>query len=160
MDVKEGLSPALEKYVIIIYHEELKGAPVKASTIASAANVTRATVTRTLKTLSDLGYINYSPYAPISFTEKGLRYSIQLVHKSLIIEKFLTFILNIDPEIVKEHALLMTNTMPKEVLHNLGEFTLFLMHKKEFWQHWDKEAPSIVSSHREKGLKMHNISAE
>lgn len=160
MEIKEVLSPALEKYVMIIYHEELKGDPVKASTIADVAKVTRATVTRTLKTLSELGYINYSPYAPISFTEKGLRYSIQLLHKSLVVEKFLTLILNINHELAKEHALIMINTMPKEILHNLSEFTLFMMQKKEFWHHWEEEVQSIVKSHREAGLKRYNLYTE
>ncbi len=157
MHSKEILSPTLEKYVMIIHYEELKGGPVKASTIADSANVTRATVTRTLKTLSDLGYINYSPYAPISFTEKGLRYSIQLSHKSLVVEKFLELILHINPELAKEHALPMLNAMPDEVLQNLKEFTLFMTNKKEFWTHWPEEVQEMVSNHKKKALKHYNI---
>lgn len=160
MHSKDVLSPTLDNYMMIIHNEELKGGPVKASTIADIANVTRATVTRTLKALAELGYINYSPYAPISFTEKGLRYSIQLNHKSLVVEKFLSLILNVHPELAKEHALPMLNAMPDEILQRLKEFTLFMSYKKEFWTHWPEEVEEAIARHKQAALKQYPIKSE
>ena len=45
------LSPVLENYLEIIFHQEIREGAARASSIAEAAGVSRSTVTSTLKAL-------------------------------------------------------------------------------------------------------------
>lgn len=61
-DVRQ-LSPALENYLEIIFHQEIREGAARASSIAEAAGVSRSTVTSTLKVLKKWGMWNTSPTA-------------------------------------------------------------------------------------------------
>lgn len=153
MTEKEKLSPVLEKYLLILYQEELKDSTVKASIVADKANVTRATVTRALKTLFELGYINYAPYSSISLTEKGLRYALDIAHRGFVFEEFLINILHCDPLEAKENSRLLSADISPAVFNRLRHFTLFMHTKKSFWMDWEREASEISSNHRRKFTK-------
>lgn len=148
MKTKDELSGVLEKYLMIIYQEEFKEEPVKASVIASLAHVTRATVTRALKTLQEMGYINYSPYATISLTEKGLRYASNVAHKSVVLEEFLVNILNLNPMDSKKYSLQIATGLPLDVFQSLRQFVLFMATKKPFWVNWENEVQEIANRHK------------
>ena len=51
------LSPVLENYLEIIFHQEIREGAARASSIAEAAGVSRSTVTSTLKALKSMGYV-------------------------------------------------------------------------------------------------------
>ena len=70
------LSPVLENYLEIIFHQEIREGAARASSIAEAAGVSRATVTSTLKALKSMGYVDYEPYSLVHLTEAGMHIGI------------------------------------------------------------------------------------
>lgn len=66
------LSPVLENYLEIIFHQEIREGAARASSIAEAAGVSRSTVTSTLKALKSMGYVDYEPYSLVHLTEAGM----------------------------------------------------------------------------------------
>lgn len=74
------LSPVLENYLEIIFHQEIREGAARASSIAEAAGVSRSTVTSTLKALKSMGYVDYEPYSLVHLTEAGMHIGRDIAH--------------------------------------------------------------------------------
>ena len=87
-----------EDYLInILRLSEGKG-NVRTSELASYMKVAPASVTEMLRVLSDAGYVNYVKYQGVSLTPEGLNYARNIRRKHHIMERFLTDVLDMDPE--------------------------------------------------------------
>ena len=85
---QKTLSPSLENYLEIIFLEEAKTGAARASAIADAANVSRSTVTSTLKVLRSMGLVEYEPYSLIHLTEEGRVIGRDIAHRHIIFREF------------------------------------------------------------------------
>ena len=79
------LSPVLENYLEIIFHQEIREGAARASSIAEAAGVSRSTVTSTLKALKSMGYVDYEPYSLVHLTEAGMHIGQDIAHRHIVI---------------------------------------------------------------------------
>ena len=89
------LSPVLENYLEIIFHQEIREGAARASSIAEAAGVSRATVTSTLKALKSMGYVDYEPYSLVHLTEAGMHIGRDIAHRHIVIQEFFQHILQL-----------------------------------------------------------------
>ena len=80
------LSPVLENYLEIIFHQEIREGAARASSIAEAAGVSRSTVTSTLKALKSMGYVDYEPYSLVHLTEAGMHIGRDIAHRHIVIQ--------------------------------------------------------------------------
>ena len=87
------LSPVLENYLEIIFHQEIREGAARASSIAEAAGVSRSTVTSTLKALKSMGYVDYEPYSLVHLTEAGMHIGRDIAHRHIVIQEFFQHIL-------------------------------------------------------------------
>lgn len=136
---KEGrqeLSPALEKYLEAIFRLESRDGAVRGSSIAEAVQVSRSTVTGTLKILKAMGYIKYSPYSLIYLTEKGKKVGMEIAHRHFVFQTFLNKVLFLDSEESQSTARALEHVVAEDVIKRLGQFVLFLNNCSEDWSNW------------------------
>ena len=81
-----GLTAIQADYLEIILEELLVNGSARGCAIAKAANVTRSTVTSTMRALKEMGFIHYEPYGTITLTEKGLSTAKDLRRRRQAIE--------------------------------------------------------------------------
>ena len=93
------LSPVLENYLEIIFHQEIREGAARASSIAEAAGVSRSTVTSTLKALKSMGYVDYEPYSLVHLTEAGMHIGRDIAHRHIVIQEFFQHILQLEPNV-------------------------------------------------------------
>ena len=87
-----------EDYLINILRITGGTGTVKTTELARFMNVTPASVTGMLKVLHREGLVNYERYMGVSLTEEGLQKAKDLRRKHHIMERFLTDVLDMDPE--------------------------------------------------------------
>ena len=87
-----------EDYLINILRITGGKGTVKTTELARFMNVTPASVTGMLKVLHREGLVNYERYMGVSLTEAGLEKAKDLRRKHHIMERFLTNVLDMDPE--------------------------------------------------------------
>lgn len=136
----EGVLSAIQAdYLEIIYEEFLENGTARGCSIAQAANVTRATVTATMRSLKALGYINYEPYGPITLTDKGKEEAESLREKRLAIEAFFKDVFGTDPAVARKLASANKHGAPEKMIRSLKRLTAFInAHQKE-WSAWPGE---------------------
>ena len=98
------LSPVLENYLEIIFHQEIREGAARASSIAEAAGVSRSTVTSTLKALKSMGYVDYEPYSLVHLTEAGMHIGRDIAHRHIVIQEFFQHILQLEPNVSNDVA--------------------------------------------------------
>lgn len=136
---ERSLTPSLENYLKIIFHEELESGSAHASAIADAAGVSRATVTSTLKALRSMGLVEYTAYSPIKLTEEGRRIGRDLMHRHIVFREFFQHVLQFDEAQADAIAGEVGSSMPRHVVRRCGRFVLYMQKKKDFWQGWQNE---------------------
>ncbi len=87
-----------EDYLINILRLTNGTGSVKTTDISKYMGVAPASVTEMLKVLSREGLVNYEKYRGVSLTEKGIKDAKSLRRKHHIMERFLTDVLDVDPE--------------------------------------------------------------
>ena len=76
----------------------------KSVELAEYLNVTKPSVSEMLKELDKEGLIEYKKYSKLKFTKKWYRIAQNLTSKHRIIERFLTDMLNINPDKIRNEA--------------------------------------------------------
>ena len=120
------LSPVLENYLEIIFHQEIREGAARASSIAEAAGVSRSTVTSTLKALKSMGYVDYEPYSLVHLTEAGMHIGRDIAHRHIVIQEFFQHILQLEPNVSNDVACELEHVIPPDVIRRLGQFVLYL----------------------------------
>ena len=121
------LSPVLENYLEIIFHQEIREGAARASSIAEAAGVSRSTVTSTLKALKSMGYVDYEPYSLVHLTEAGMHIGRDIAHRHIVIQEFFQHIL--------------------QFIRRLGQFVLYLRSREDDWKNWQEDYKEIRLEH-------------
>ncbi len=132
---KLTLSPVLENYLEIIFLEETRDGAARASSIAEAAEVSRSTVTSTLKLLKSMGLVKYEPYSLIHLTEEGRSIGHDIAHRHIIFREFFLHVLQLDEKLADSVACALEHVVPPHVIRRLGQFVLYLR-TKDFWENW------------------------
>ena len=125
------LSPVLENYLEIIFHQEIREGAARASSIAEAAGVSRSTVTSTLKALKSMGYVDYEPYSLVHLTEAGMHQHI----------------LQLEPNVSNDVACELEHVIPPDVIRRLGQFVLYLRSREDDWKNWQEDYKEIRLEH-------------
>lgn len=133
------LTPVFENYLEIIFHEELRNGAARASSIASAAGVSRSTVTSALRTLSQHGLIEYEPYSLIHLTPAGRSIGQDIALRHIIFQEFFQQILQVEPGQANAVACELEHVVPPEIIRRLGQFVLYLLSRKQRWENWQEE---------------------
>ncbi len=123
---EEKLSPILENYLEIIFHEEYSEGIARTGTIAQKAQVASSTVTSALKALQKLGYVDYQPYQLIKLTDKGRMLASRIAHKHMVLEEFLHSILLLAPEKADSVACELEHILDDETFTQLSKLTLIV----------------------------------
>ncbi len=123
---EEKLSPILENYLEIIFHEEFAEGAARTGSIAEKAQVSSSTVTSALKTLQKLDYVTYQPYKLIRLTDKGRKLASNLVHKHMVLKEFLHSILQLDVTKADSVACELEHVLDDETFVQLSKLTLVI----------------------------------
>ena len=135
---QKTLSPSLENYLEIIFLEEAKTGAARASAIADAANVSRSTVTSTLKVLRSMGLVVYEPYSLIHLTEEGRVIGRDIAHRHIIFREFFEHVLQIEKPQADAVACELEHVVPPQVIRRWGQFVLYLR-SRDFWKNWQED---------------------
>ena len=103
------LSPVLENYLEIIFHQEIREGAARASSIAEAAGLSRSTVTRTLKALKSAWAMWTMGLQPRPPDRKRGCIGRDIAHRHIVIQEFFQHILQLEPNV--------STTWPNELEH-------------------------------------------
>ena len=141
------LSPVLENYLEIIFHQEIREGAARASSIAEAAGVSRSTVTSTLKAPKSMGYVDYEPYSLVHLTEAGMHIGRDIAHRHIVIQEFFQHILQLEPNVSNDVACELEHVIPPDVIRRLGQFVLYLRSREDDWKNWQEDYKEIRLEH-------------
>lgn len=135
-----GLSDIQGDYLELIYEEFLANGVVRGCSIATAAKVTRSTVTTTMRALKAMGFIYYEPYGAITLTEKGLETAKELRRRRLVIESFFTDIFGTPAPVARHLADMNKHGAPDKMIKSLQRLTRFICAHKAEWLAWEPDS--------------------
>ncbi len=138
-DLEKKLSPVLENYLEIIFHEENIEGAARTGTIAEKANVAMSTVTSSLKTLNKLGYINYSPYSLIRLTRKGKILAAKIAHRHMVLKDFFIDVLQIKEDKANSTACEIEHLLDEKTFLRFRQFMLYMSFTEDKWKNWQEE---------------------
>ncbi len=118
MKEKSALSTSMEDYLEAISILEENKKYVRVRDIASHMKVKMPSVTGALKSLAERKLVNHERYEYVELTQQGAAIAQEIRRRHSAIQRFLTEVLNIDPEVAEkdscgmEHAI-STTTMDR-----------------------------------------------
>lgn len=112
-------SEITEQYLKIIYNLTEEGGSAKTTDIASALDVSPASVTEMLHKLSDQGYVKHEPYKGVVLKSKGRKIALKVARKHRLLERFLADFVGIRGRSTHEQACKMEHALTDEAEHNL-----------------------------------------
>ena len=102
--------------------EEIKGSPVKTSSLAQFLGVSSASVSEMLHRLSEKGMVDYTPYGGVRLTEKGQQQTLKLTRRHRLWEVLLNRHLGIGWEDVYPEACKLEHNTSDFVTEKLAQF--------------------------------------
>jgi DtxR family Mn-dependent transcriptional regulator len=125
-------SASMEDYLeSIIILGEGKGA-VRVSQMSKALRVKMPSVTSALKKLSEQGLVKHKRYGRVQLTPDGEKIAKDIFRRHEALRRFLTKILNVDPEIAAGDACKMEHSISPVTQEKLAKFVeLVLSHPED-----------------------------
>lgn len=120
------ISSNLEDYLEVIFSLESQHSEARATDIAEAVGVRRASVTSALQKLASRGLVNYQPYSAVTLTPEGFREATRIVHRHKVLFDFLHAFLQISPEVAEKTACKLEHDIDDESLETLTRFARFI----------------------------------
>jgi len=120
----------IEDYVELIYILQGKTGKVHTNDVASALDISPASVTEIFQKLSDEDYINYEKYSGVTLTSKGKKIAIETKRKHDTLKKFL-MILGITEKTADKDACKIEHIVTPETMKRLTKFVEFVQKFKE-----------------------------
>ncbi|KYK31072.1 MAG: hypothetical protein AYK22_02685 [Thermoplasmatales archaeon SG8-52-3] len=111
----------IENYVELVYDVQKGKKRVHTNDIASALNITPASVTEIFQKLSNEGYVSYKKYCGIKLTNKGLNVALKIKSKHSTLKEFL-IILGIDRDIAEKDACEMEHILHPSTMDTVIKF--------------------------------------
>jgi DtxR family Mn-dependent transcriptional regulator len=117
---------SMEDYLEAVAVLREEGKAVRVKQISQALGVKMPSVTAALRKLSDDGLVEHQPYGYVELTAKGDEVAQDVIHRHDVLRRFLTDILNIDPEAAREDACHMEHSISAVTLERLAMFLEFV----------------------------------
>ena len=130
------LTSVMEDYLETIFDLDREKKAIRVKDIAKRMDVKMPTVTSMLKTLNDRGLVHYEKYEYVELTKDGASVGREMHRRHLILRKFLTTILNIDPAVADDEACKMEHALSEETLKSLTDFMAFIQSCPRTGQIW------------------------
>ena len=118
-------SSSIEDYLKNIFHLQAEKKSVNTGTLASALNVSPASVSEMVSKLSRSGYIKNIPYKGFTLTSAGEKIAVSLIRKHRLIEVFLLERLNSSWEDVHGEAEKFEHVCSDMFINRLDKFLGF-----------------------------------
>lgn len=115
------ITKSQEEYLKAVYILESINGEVHVTDIAKKLEISKPSVTRTIKKLSDLGILNYESYKSITLTENGKDIAKNIIKKQDIIKNFLCEILDVDEELAQKEASNMRHFLSPKTIKKIEE---------------------------------------
>ncbi len=125
---ESGLSESLEDYLetILLLSSKSEHAFARVRDIASARNVSAASVSSALKRLADMGLVNYVQREYITLTPKGRDAANRVYARHRILTRFFREILDLPLETAERDACSMEHSLSQQTMDRLVRFFEFL----------------------------------
>jgi len=122
-------SESLEDYLEAIMM--LGGDAVRSVDVATRLGVTKASVNKAMNTLVSLGLVTKAPYGSVSLTESGKTTSGVVLHKHLVLRRFLTEVLGVDSETANKEACGIEHNMSDATMAKFEQFIASLPYNEK-----------------------------
>jgi DtxR family Mn-dependent transcriptional regulator len=109
----------VEQYLKVIYNLTEDGGMAKTTDIASAMDITPASVTEMLHKLSDKGYVRHEPYKGVVLRPRGMKIACKISRKHRLLERFLADFVGVSGKSRHEQACKMEHALTDEAEKNL-----------------------------------------
>ncbi|MCL2137491.1 MAG: metal-dependent transcriptional regulator [Coriobacteriia bacterium] len=116
------LSSTNEDYLEAIYTLGGQQGLVRSVDLASHLGVSKASVNNAVNTLKQAGLVEQPHYGNLSLTLAGAEYASSVLHRHLVLFRFLSEILGVDPEVASDEACLMEHAISSETLQRFVSF--------------------------------------
>ncbi len=133
---EKPLTSVMEDYLEVIFDLDREKKAIRVKDIAKRMDVKMPTVTSMLKTLNDRGLVHYEKYEYVELTRDGASVGREMHRRHLILRKFLTTILKIDPPVADEEACKMEHALSEETLSSLTDFMAFIQSCPRTGESW------------------------
>lgn len=117
------ISDKQKEYLRVIYILNKTQSVARVTDIAKKLNKTKPTVNYAINSLKQEGLVNYETYGAISLTQLGERIAKKLLEAYDIISLFLSEILKLDSEKVKQEASKMKAILDDETINKFAVYT-------------------------------------
>ena len=131
-------SASMEDYLesILVLREGKEA--VRVSQMSKALGVKMPSVTSALRKLSRQGLVKHERYGRVQLTADGEKIAEDVFHRHEALRRFLTDILNIDPEIAVEDACKMEHSISPATQEKLAKFIDFVLSRPKVQPEWLK----------------------
>ena len=149
MHAHDGLSPAHEMYLKVVYRLRQENEIARVRDMAKGLGVTPGTVSAVLKKLEHAGLLIHDRYGAVRLTPAGERVAECVIRKFDTIRALLTDVLGLDPETAEVDACTMEHAVSPVTINRM-EYLLRLVHSGRI----DVRAMSRAGSPRSKATCM------
>mgnify|MGYP000495353864 CR=1 FL=1 len=133
---EKPLTTVMEDYLEAIFNLDKEKRFVRVKDIAKKMDVKMPTVTSMLKSLKERGLVNYEKYEYVELTRSGTSVGKEMRRRHKVLNKFLTEILRVQPEIADEEACRMEHTLSSHTLDSLIDFMEFIQTCPRTGENW------------------------
>lgn len=130
------VSATLEDYVETIWTLQQTNRVARVKDIAAELDITRGSVSASLKTLAEKGLIDYAPYSFITLTPTGETLAKEIVRRHEALSRFFVDLLGLDPDKGEENACRVEHAVDKEAVDRLVSFMDFVSACPRSGQDW------------------------
>lgn len=116
-----------EEYIKTIYILQNMESEVRITDIANRLNVTKPSVTRSVKNLANKGIVNYKTYGSICLTEEGNKIAKNIIKKQDTMTNFLTEILGVDLEKTEKEASILKSCLSEDTISKIEDLVRKLL---------------------------------
>src|SRR5687768_6057397 len=102
--VPDSLTRSVEDYLKAIYQISRDGRAAPTTEIASALELSPASVSGMVKRLSEQGLLEHAPYKGVQLTEEGRRVALKMVRRHRVLESYLVAFLGYSWDTVHDEA--------------------------------------------------------
>lgn len=115
------ITKSQEEYLKTVYILESINGEVHVTDIAKRLEISKPSVTRTIKKLSKLKLLNYEAYKSITLTENGKNIAKEIIKKQDTIKNFLYEILDVDEDLAQREASNMRHFLSPKTIKKIEE---------------------------------------
>lgn len=117
---------SMEDYLESVAMLRSRGKAVRVKDISKALGVKMPSVTAALKRLSEEGLVDHEKYGRVKLTSAGEKAAKDVFRRHEVLRRFLTGVLDIDPETAREDACRMEHNISPTSLERLARFLSFV----------------------------------